>query len=126
MATSIAEKIFTFSVLLAITTALTDDEIAQAACVAIAPSGFVSAIRKPCNRNNPSCNTLCRDAACSMRKIYGNQGSTSGTCFQTFHIYGRRNTLKNSDMGKAHMAIYKIGNGCGNTNCGPNFCCCKA
>lgn len=57
--------------------ALTDDEIAQAACAAVVPGGFVSAVRKPCRSSGPSCNTLCRDAACSMRKIYGNQGSTS-------------------------------------------------
>ena len=52
----------------------------------------------------------------------------SGTCFETFHLYVTRKTLKNGETGKATIAIQRYGrNSCRSaTGCGPNFCCCNA
>eukprot|EP00105_Crassostrea_gigas_P021646 XP_011440852.1 PREDICTED: uncharacterized protein LOC105337689 [Crassostrea gigas] len=102
------------------------DAIAQAACAASSPGGFVSAIRRTCSGTQASCNTICSNAISGMRAIYGNQGSTTGTCFQAFHFYYKHATLKPEEKGKALLAMHRYRDGCNSTSCGPNFCCCKA
>ncbi|XP_022330046.2 uncharacterized protein LOC111128609 [Crassostrea virginica] len=131
MNTKIVLKACVFCVLFVITIGLSDDEMMQAACAAVGPSsGFISAVRRrTCHgSNDESCETICRYATCSMRNIYGNQGSTSGTCFEAFHLYQKRNTLKNGETGKAAIAILRYGKpSCkSRTVCGPNYCCCRA
>ncbi|XP_061193267.1 uncharacterized protein LOC133201481 [Saccostrea echinata] len=118
--------VFIFSILVAATKGFDADAIVQAACAASATnSHFVSAIRKPCG-TGPSCNTICQNAISSMRAIYGNQGSATGSCFQTFHFYYKYSPLTPEQTGSAQFAMYRYGNGCGSTGCGPNFCCCQA
>lgn len=52
----------------------------------------------------------------------------SGTCFEAFHLYQKRNKLKNGETGKAAIAILRYGKpSCkSRTVCGPNYCCCRA
>nr|XP_022331195.1 uncharacterized protein LOC111129233 [Crassostrea virginica] len=122
-------KTCVFCVLFVMTLGISDDEMAQAVCTGIGASpGFYSAVRRRCDSTGESCETICRNAACSMRKIYGNQGSTAGTCIETLHLYATRNILKNGETGKATIAILRYGQNSCRTQiaCGPNFCCCRA
>nr|XP_022331198.1 uncharacterized protein LOC111129235 [Crassostrea virginica] len=111
------------------TLGLSDDEIAQAACAAVGSApGFISAVRRPCpSTRYGSCDMICKNAACSMKKIYGNyQGAPAGTCIETYHLYKNRNTLRDGETGKAVIAMARFGTGtCKYTGCGPNYCCCK-
>ncbi|XP_078332560.1 uncharacterized protein LOC111133524 [Crassostrea virginica] len=125
-------KTIAFSVFFVTTTGLSDDEIMQAACAAVVPSSgltWISAVRKPCSNTEKTdtCDIICKNAVCSMRSIYGNQGSSGGTCVAAYHLYTKRNTLKDGENGKASIATLRYGvSGCRNPWCGPNFCCCKA
>ena len=49
-----------------------------------------------------------------------------GICVAAYHLYSKRNTLKNGEKGKATIAMQRFDKGCKNPWCGPNFCCCKA
>ncbi|XP_061186572.1 uncharacterized protein LOC133194685 [Saccostrea echinata] len=103
------------------------DAIAQASCAGTAPEGhFVAAIRRDCGENKLSCDTICNSGTTSMRNIYGNQGSVKAACFGSYHIYQKRIALKPEDKGRAGMAMHKYKNGCSQTGCGPNYCCCRA
>jgi hypothetical protein len=50
------------------------DLVVQAACVATAGNGFVSAIRRPCSNEAPSCDVICQGATQQMKAKIGNQG----------------------------------------------------
>ena len=57
---------------------LNDDAIMQAVCAAVGPTGFISAVRRKCvSGKYETCDIICKNAVCSMRSIYGNQGSTA-------------------------------------------------
>ena len=52
------------------------DLVVQAACAALtsATSGHVSAIRRPCTNEAPSCDVICRGATSQMKAKSGSRG----------------------------------------------------
>nr|XP_022304794.1 uncharacterized protein LOC111111892 [Crassostrea virginica]XP_022304795.1 uncharacterized protein LOC111111893 [Crassostrea virginica] len=120
-------QLFIFSLAFVFNYGYDADAIAQAACAGRSPGGFVAAVRRDCGVNKPTCSTVCQNAITGMRAIYGQQGSTSSTCFEAFHFYYKHATLTPDEKGKPLMAMYRYGiGGCQHTSCGPNFCCCRA
>eukprot|EP00105_Crassostrea_gigas_P021645 XP_011440851.1 PREDICTED: uncharacterized protein LOC109617054 [Crassostrea gigas] len=127
MKSAFVSRLIILSVVFAETYAYDADAIVQAACAASSTGGFVSAIRRTCGGTQATCDAICGSAISGMRDIYGNQGSTTGTCFEAFHFYYKHATLTPEEKGKALMAMHRYGvSGCQSTGCGPNFCCCKA
>lgn len=50
------------------------DAIVQAACAAVSSEGFISAIRRTCSNDSPSCDQVCMDATSQMKSKVSNQG----------------------------------------------------
>lgn len=50
------------------------DAIVQAACAAVSSEGFISAIRRTCSNDSPSCEQVCMDATSQMKSKVSNQG----------------------------------------------------
>jgi hypothetical protein len=97
---------------------------AQAACAAIGnPSvrGWVSAVPRQCDPNGATCATICANvgqrASDSQRQNAGSQ-----SCFNALHIYTNN---PSTELGAPGLKTY-VYNSCGNTGCGPNFCCCES
>ncbi|XP_055996632.1 uncharacterized protein LOC130046927 [Ostrea edulis] len=102
------------------------DHIAQASCAASFSGGFVSAIRRDCE-SKKTCATICREGISSMRAIYGNQGSSTATCFNAFHFYYGHPNLHPKTRGRSFMAMYPYGpRACHSAFCDPNVCCYRA
>ncbi|XP_048735401.1 uncharacterized protein LOC125650876 [Ostrea edulis] len=101
------------------------DIAVQAACVGTAVEGFVSAIRRPCSNEAPSCDVICKDATPQMKAKIGNQGRKEATCMQTYHFYGANQRLKPGIPKQVNRIMYRYSReACSKQFCGPNFCCC--
>ncbi len=106
------------------------ETIAQSACTSMAikegRGGWTFAVRRRCDSNTASCETLCGVQA--LRNLDSQSSQKSWSCLGAIHVYGGRpvshqSTTSNPSIGfKVYWSsFYHRG-----TSCGPNYCCCLA
>ncbi len=87
--------------------------LAQATCTALRPdAGFMFAVKRFCERGEPSCAQICRGL--SERQA----GRLS--CFGALHIYANPFFNEAETLGLKTL----LQTSCDVRACGPNYCCC--
>ncbi len=96
---------------------------AQAACIGVSGGleGWVTAVPRSCDGNTVSCDQICsnlhrRTQDKQLKEAAGRQ------CFNALHIYANGTS---EEGGVPGFKTYKY-QGCSNTGCGPNYCCCHS
>ena len=94
---------------------------AQAACIGVSGGlkGWITAVPRQCNNQTVSCTQICAGIhTTSLDEQI--RGASARQCFNALHVYPNE---ESSSSGVPGFKTYKY-QSCGNTNCGPNYCCC--
>lgn len=87
--------------------------LAQATCTAMrANTGFVFAVQRFCEPDQPSCEQICRGLS--------EQQAGGLSCFGALHIYANRFFHEPETLGLKTL----VQTSCEVSACGPNYCCC--
>ncbi|XP_022334914.2 uncharacterized protein LOC111131598 [Crassostrea virginica] len=102
------------------------DAIVQGACAAVSSEGHVSAVRRTCSKNAPSCDQVCKGATSQMKSKSGTTTNLQATCFQAYHFYGPESKIRPGPVGQVNRIMYRYNPAsCSGEFCGPNYCCCR-
>ncbi|XP_078315769.1 uncharacterized protein LOC111130635 [Crassostrea virginica] len=104
------------------------DALVQGACAAAGQMTevFISAVRRTCSDDAPSCDQVCKNATWQMKSRVRGQGGKEARCFQAFHFYEPESKILPGTVGQVNRIMYRYDPAsCSRQYCGPNFCCCR-
>jgi len=106
------------------------DEMAMSICAGV-PSrsgGYILAIRRTCS-GSLTCKKLCTASFLFTHNKQDWIKSKKWTCLESLHVYKSRPVLSDNFVGytdsyKLGLQVYRY-HTCGQSGCGPNYCCCQ-